>query len=221
MAMPWKRAKAIAAALRGEGAFPDGYTGSRTLTELNALFDACFRIQREASAALGRHVPMVVENVKGAQPWVGKAKANFGSYYLWGDVAMVGKRIVRPQPEFGEGLLAPGRANGQKVPGFNFHQHENGGAGGSFQTAAVKGVGGGWFHGERNDPRDVRKNAKGEWVNRDGVKFGGGWWLAATNSLIRSASSRSAARKHASAVIAKILRPLSEHIARMFTPAEV
>jgi hypothetical protein len=29
---------------------------------------------------------MVVENVNGAQKWVGKARWHFGSYYLWGDV---------------------------------------------------------------------------------------------------------------------------------------
>lgn len=52
----------------------------------NELFDACFRIQREACSAAGRHIPMVVENVRGAQPWVGRAKWHYGSYYLWGDV---------------------------------------------------------------------------------------------------------------------------------------
>lgn len=66
-AMPWKRAKALPP--------PD-----------NSLFDACFRIQREACEAAGRYVPLVVENVKGAQPWVGKARWNFGPYYLFGDV---------------------------------------------------------------------------------------------------------------------------------------
>jgi len=66
-AMPWKRAKALPP--------PD-----------NSLFDACFRIQREASEAAGRYIPLVVENVKGAQPWVGRAKWHYGSYYLWGDV---------------------------------------------------------------------------------------------------------------------------------------
>lgn len=86
MAMPWKRGKQIARALRGQDEFPAGYKGSRTLAELTALFDACFRIQREASEAAGRHIPMVVENVKGAQPWVGRAKWSFGSYFLWGDV---------------------------------------------------------------------------------------------------------------------------------------
>jgi hypothetical protein len=52
----------------------------------NSLFYACFRIQEEASAAAGRHIPLIVENVKGAQPWVGRAKWHFGSYYLWGDI---------------------------------------------------------------------------------------------------------------------------------------
>ena len=40
MAMPWSRAKQIAGALREEVPFPDGYTGSRTVKELRALFDA-------------------------------------------------------------------------------------------------------------------------------------------------------------------------------------
>ena len=54
-AMPWKRAKALPP--------PD-----------NTLFEACFRIQREACEAAGRHIPLVVENVCGAQKWVGRAR---------------------------------------------------------------------------------------------------------------------------------------------------
>ncbi len=66
-AMPWKRAKALPP--------PD-----------NSLFEACFRIQREASEAAGRHIPMVVENVRGAQKWGGRSRWNYGSFHLWGDV---------------------------------------------------------------------------------------------------------------------------------------
>ena len=66
-AMPWKRAMALPP--------PD-----------NTLFEACFRIQREACEAAGRYIPMIVENVRGAQKWVGRAAWKFGSYYLWGDV---------------------------------------------------------------------------------------------------------------------------------------
>lgn len=62
-AMPWKRAKALPP--------PD-----------NSLFEACFRIQEEASAAAGRYIPLVVENVCGAQKWVGRARWHYGSFYL-------------------------------------------------------------------------------------------------------------------------------------------
>ena len=98
MAMPWSLAKREASWQRWQrdSAFSTGF-------DLNDLFDACFRIQREASEAAGRKIPLVVENVKGAQPWVGKAKAHFGSYYLWGDVESVGGRIVCGlRPRFGE-----------------------------------------------------------------------------------------------------------------------
>jgi hypothetical protein len=66
-AMPWSRARSLPP--------PD-----------NALFDACFRIQREACAAAGQHIPMIVENVRGAQKWVGRSRWNYGSFHLWGDV---------------------------------------------------------------------------------------------------------------------------------------
>lgn len=84
LAMPWSRSKTnnsqSAKALRRkwETEGPD-----------NQLFDACFRLQREACAAAGRYIPMVVENVRGAQPWVGPAKWNYGSRYLWGDVPAI------------------------------------------------------------------------------------------------------------------------------------
>ena len=71
-AMPWKRAKAL----------PPPFFGME-------LFAQAARIQAEAIAAAGRHIPMIQENVRGAQPWVGKAVAHFGSFYLWGDVPAI------------------------------------------------------------------------------------------------------------------------------------
>lgn len=68
-AMPWKRAKAL----------PPPVLGIE-------LFQAQFRIQSEACAAAGRHIPMVVENVRGAIPWVGRSRWHYGSFHLWGDV---------------------------------------------------------------------------------------------------------------------------------------
>jgi hypothetical protein len=212
MAMPWTRAKAIAAALRGEGDFPEGYRGSRTIEELNALFDACFRIQREACAAAGRHVPLVVENVKGAQPWVGRARWSFGSYFLWGDVP-----ALMPTTQnygFGEAIKRSGRTmchpegsanpdavrgrtgklhwkdNSHKNPGFRFD-----GSGRSFQSESVA--------------RHV-----------EGVKAGGGGWFndGADPNRLAMMSSKSPARKAASARIAKIPFTLSHWIARAYLP---
>ena len=167
MAMPWSRAKQIAGALREEIDFPEEYNGPRTVAELNAPFDSCFRIQREASEAAGRYIPLVAENVKGAQPWVGIAKAHYGSFYLWGDVGSVSGAVVGTRPRFGETLRATRRAhkfnpdgtehrqgswfkiadsvnrgaNGRKVEGFNFHEYEQTGKPGrSFQSASVEGV---------------------------------------------------------------------------------
>jgi hypothetical protein len=77
MAMPWSKAKQKAADYRN---------GTRDVKQLTALFNACFRIQREAIEAAGHHIPLVVENVRGAQPWVGRSRWNFGSFHLWGDV---------------------------------------------------------------------------------------------------------------------------------------
>ena len=76
-AMPWTKAKALAAAVRAD---PE-----RLAKEL-ALFNACFRIQREASEAAGRRIPLIVENVRGAIPWVGRSRWNAGSFHLWADV---------------------------------------------------------------------------------------------------------------------------------------
>ena len=79
MAMPWSRAKAKAKAIRAD-------TTGKELERLNRLFNACFHIQKEASFAAGHVVPLVVENVRGAIPWVGRSRWNFGSFHLWGDV---------------------------------------------------------------------------------------------------------------------------------------
>ena len=78
MAMPW-----WSLAKRKIREYEDG---TRDVKQLTALFDACFRIQREACEAAGRHIPLVVENVRGAQRWVGRSRWHFGSFHLWGDV---------------------------------------------------------------------------------------------------------------------------------------
>ena len=221
MAMPWKRGKQIADVLRNGGVFPAGYIGSGTIKELNALFDACFRIQREASAAAGRHIPLVVENVKGAQPWVGRAKAHYGSFYLWGDVGNIGGRIVRSgEVRFGAPAIAAA-AGSRKVSGFNFHAHEKTGQpGGSFQSAAVKNGGGSWFNIGSPGQTQVNQNPVNGVKNKDADGYERnhpnefGW------KSPRTLSGAKQARKAASAQIAKIPFPLSSHIARIYKPED-
>jgi len=106
MAMPWSRAKAIAADYR---------SGKRDVKQLTALFDACFRIQREASEAAGHHIPMVVENVRGAIPWVGRSRWNAGAFHLWGDVPAL-MPIVKAVKGVGIGSVSWGQGKGSRHP---------------------------------------------------------------------------------------------------------
>ena len=164
MAMPWSRAKAKAAAIRADE------TGA-SLARLNRLFNECFRIQKEASFAAGRHIPMVIENVRGAQPWVGRARYNFGSFYLWGDVP----------------ALMPATIKAHKVLGFRFD-----GSGKSFQSASVaaegvkqRGSGHAWF----DKALDERRK------NPDGTKGGGDWFGSGKDCSLQRRFSGSTGRK--------------------------
>jgi hypothetical protein len=94
MLMPWSRARNLASEYR---------SGVRSTDELNALFLACWRIQREASEAARRHIPLIVENVRGAQAWVGPARGHCGAYYLWGDVP-----ALAPDKSFVPGIKQSG-----------------------------------------------------------------------------------------------------------------
>lgn len=69
--LPWTKAKRLA-----ESVVSDPVEMERRLS----LFRACFRIAEEAER------PLVLENVRGAQRWVGRARWAYGATYLWGDV---------------------------------------------------------------------------------------------------------------------------------------
>jgi hypothetical protein len=194
MAMPWKRAKAKAAAIRAD-------ESGRMLAELTRLFDACFRIQMEASLAAGRRIPLIVENVKGAQPWVGRSRWNFGSYHLWGDVP-----ALMP--------IAAGR-QATKVPGVNWQDFGRPGyAHPSFRDGAFKSSGMNWSDPTKRGQDFTRIAGKQAAEGRKGAGAGAEWF---DGNLCRlpSASPR---RKAASAMIAKIPLPLSRYIAATFRP---
>ena len=191
MAMPWSRAKAIAVEYR---------EGKRDMKKLTALFDACFRLQREAIEAAGHFIPLVVENVRGAIPWVGRSRWNYGSFHLWGDIPALmpttkgmknnggswfnigspGQKVIAQNPD---GRLLNKR-NGHRSTAHLTNPDEHG----------VKGVGCGsasWQKADERHPNDPR-----------------------------NFYSRSSARKAASAQIAKIPLPLARHIARTWRPHE-
>lgn len=168
-AMPWKRAKALPP--------PD-----------NELFETCFRIQREACEAAGRHVPMIVENVQGAQKWVGRARWNLGSFYLWGDVpALMPQMKAVKVATMGAGWYPPGHP--KHVDGLAFNTH----------AERRTNVG----NGARFTSRDCG-------IERQR------WFNNGPRTLGALASSSSPRRKFASAMIAKIPLPLSRHIGRVF-----
>lgn len=157
MAMPWSRAKAKEAAYK---------SGELDTADLTRLFDACFRIQREAIEAAGHFIPLVVENVRGAQKWVGRSRWNYGSFHLWGDVPA---------------LMPPTKG-------------------------ALKSDGGTWF----GDYATMKEGIKQRGSGRE--------WFAGDGKISRLTSSKSRARKAASAMIAKIPFELSRHIARSWKP---
>ena len=186
MAMPWSLAKAKAAAIRADD------TGAE-LVRLNRLFHACFRIQREAIEAAGRHIPLVVENVRGAIPWVGRSRWNYGSFHLWGDVPAL-MPMSRGIKSNGGSWFAIG-GPGQKVVGQNpdgrlLHKRDG--------------------HGHTRHLTNPAEHAV--MADETGTKIGGDWF-SDPNSTCRKHGSKSKARKAASARIAKMPLTLSRWIA--------
>lgn len=192
MAMPWSLAKQKRS---------DYLSGKRDRKQLTALFDACFRIQREASEAAGHHIPMVVENVRGANEWVGRSRWNFGSFHLWGDVPAL-MPIARAKAKVG-GIDFNDFKNGKGTsPAFNDTRHE-----------AYKTVG----RANRRDDYSHTRHLTNQ-AESDGIKQGGDWFNASQPSISQRTDLKSSARKHASAQIAKIPFVLSQHIAKVYKP---
>ena len=188
-AMPWKRAKALP-------------------PPCNALFEACFRIQREASEAAGRHIPLIVENVRGAQPWVGRARWNYGSFYLWGDVPALMPITKREFKVGGTDLSKVGFNVACVRKGRNPDSRDPMWQRGFTQTAADQAS-------SRPDDEGIKRPDGG----------GGSWFGSYAEQKARGSISPgrmhgkgSPKRKMASAMIAKIPLPLSRYIAATFRP---
>lgn len=184
-AMPWKRAKAL-----NDAGPPHLFI---------SLFEACFRIQCEASEACGRHIPLIVENVVGAQRWIGRAGWHFGSYYLWGDIP-----ALMPVACSRQKFNPDGTSHG---PGSWFKIADS-------KNRGVKSTGQNWNKFSQTGKTSVH------WAEfASGVKgFTPNGEPLGKNKLARKWGSKSKKRKMASAMIAKIPFPLARHMALCFKP---
>jgi hypothetical protein len=157
---------------------------------------------------------MIVENVRGAQKWVGRAQWHCGSFYLWGDVPALMPMTLQ--------LKAPGKnwnewkdwdgteenkpksvrpwGDATKVPGINWNDRSRPAQG--FNVVAAQryreGV-------KQSGISGARENGKGDKWFQDGATRHG---------------SKSNSRKAASAMIAKIPFPLAQWVAQTFKPRE-
>jgi len=179
-AMPWNRAKAL-----------NAIGPPHKFIE---LFEACFRIQQEACQAAGRYIPLIVENVLGAQKWIGRARWHFGSFYLWGDIPAL-MPIPRSRAKISGQNWSRFAKTGEVSPhwrmeGLKVQQHLN--------------------------IRDGESHTRHLTNPAEHIKQGGDWFNETSPGELRSYSSKSAKRKVASAQIAKIPFPLACHIARCF-----
>jgi hypothetical protein len=198
-AMPWSRAKALPP--------PD-----------NTLFDACFRIQREAIEAAGHFIPLVVENVHGAQKWVGRARWNFGSFYLWGDVPALMPVVKRLKVE-----------RDRRCDCGHYESHHDGGSdqpcnrcpcinprwiGAGMKTIGHLNRRDGYAHTKHlTNPDEHGRKQPGIGGLRDNGK-GDAWFQ---DGAARH-GSKSSKRKAASAMIAKIPLVLARHIGWAWHP---
>lgn len=218
-AMPWKRAKAL----------PPPYLGIE-------LFNAQFRIQREACEAAGRYIPMVIENVRGAQKWVGQARWHYGSFYLWGDVPALMPMTLSAQKFNPDGTAHPpgswfavadSKERGSKTPPIPQHPREDFGWNHSEELRAGRKTAGhanirdGHTHTRHlTNPRESELLRR---IDESGTKQAGisgprnnGKGDAWFQDGAARHGSQSTSRKAKSALIAKIPFPLSQHIAQHF-----
>lgn len=197
-AMPWSRAKALAAKVRADPAL---------LEKELALFKACVRIGQEAEC------PIIIENVRGAQKWVGRARWNYGSFYLWGDVPALMPPTLR-------GTKVSGHSMSKGAPKWNMHHKD-------CVESAIKNNGVSWFNIAHNTTSGKGRNPDGRKMPEnvvmdalaeadDGRK--GYAAVLGQSKISRAYGSKSPQRKMASAIIAKIPFPLARYIATTFKP---
>jgi len=147
--MPWGALWREHNRMDDDGGPPGNYRGKDPI--FNDLFLACFRIAREAG------LPVIVENVKGAQDFVGPAAWHYGNFYLWGDVPAIWPVTLRKRKSKHKPTAETPEGTG-KTSWFY----------GKGRSYGMKGGNGTWFniaHGERREG-----NTAGNPIRGDGLK---------------------------------------------------
>jgi hypothetical protein len=181
-------------------------------------------------ADAGRHIPMIVENVKGAQPWVGRAAWNYGSFFLWGDIPAlmpIQRYHHRLKVKAGEQWNV-NRENFTGTRGWDEGTKNTGGSwfniGSPGQKVVAQNHDGRLVHRRNGAPHTKRLTNPAEHVGEGRKQPGlsgprnngkGDRWF---QDGAAQHGSKSSARKAASAKIAKIPLALSSHIARVYRP---
>jgi hypothetical protein len=142
---------------------------------------------------------MIVENVRGAQKWVGRARWNFGSFYLWGDVPALMPVTAKAVKVGGLDWKHPDDPRHRPGQAFNTHAERN-----------IKNNGGSWFAIALSQVGFNCANAREFGHMVEGAEY------RRTADDKRQHIGKT--RKFASAMIAKIPQPLARHIARTFVP---
>lgn len=215
MAMPWSKAKEKERKILAD---------PQEKIRLTDLFNQCFRIQREVSEAAGHYIPLVIENVRGAQKWVGKARWNFGSFYLWGDVPALMPIPAKVGMKGSVGTINGSRnhrkqsswdrvpSEGNKTAGMNWSDQTKRGQ----DFTRIAGNQATKIPSENGRRADIGNGAR--FTSRDCGNEGSKQFKDFHDSPIAALGSKSKARKQASAEIAKIPPALAQWIARCFKP---
>ena len=167
--------------------------------------------------------------MRGACPWVGRSRWNFGSYHLWGDVPalmpMTKRAAMKGGGDWFNGNSSPAarpdryfKNDGLKLPGNNSPDRWS-----DREVARLKDykeLNRNPVH-ELSGQKGIPHRSTGHWTNADenGTKAGAayrgqcsGWGVA------QYTGSKSKARKAASAAIAKIPFALSKWVASVYYP---
>lgn len=161
-------------------------------TKENPPSDKLWRAAESIARQLG--APLVLENVRGAVKWMGKAVNKFGPFYLWGDVPAL---LPDGKPQKGFGRV---RTNdGSPMPNKFTH------------IATYESRGGrGPLNGKRMVGSEKYRKMAGEYECVNGLQFNQG--------ESSSQSSHSQSRKEWSAKAAMIPPELAEYIGEVFHP---